>query len=103
MNITFDEQISWTPALEGVVTWATVDGNKVGCVLEGRVIAEYFAVENKRGRIKHAYLVNRAFLEEIVRDAIERGMVDERNELLLGKRELAPYFEKRAASVVSRK
>ena len=94
MNIQFDDRIYWTAGLEGVVTSATVDGEKVYCVLEGRVIAKHFGMPNDQWKIQKAYLQNRRFLEGIIRDAIERGMVDERNELLLGEDELMPYLEK---------
>lgn len=98
MKIDFEKEIFWSSGLEGVGTWAIVDGKRVGCVFEGRAIAEYFGAENRQWPIELTYLRNRTFMEEIVRDAIERGMVDERNELLLGKRELTPYFEKRAVT-----
>lgn len=96
MNIEFDEEIDWSAGLEGVVTSATVDGEKVYCVLEGRVIAKHFGMPDNQWQIQKAYLQNRSFLEGIIHDAIERGMVDERNELLLGEDELRPYLEKAA-------
>lgn len=98
MTITFEKDIHWTPALEGVVTWARVDGKRVGCVFEGRVIAEHFGAENSPSRIEAAFWVNRAFLWDIARDAIERGMFNRFGEVLLGKHELLPYFEKSRAT-----
>lgn len=97
MNIQFDEQVKWTPALEGVAIWMTVDGKRVGCVMEGRVLAKHFGVENRAWKLEEAFLVHREFLQEIIRDAIARGMVNEHNHLLLGKRELMPYLEKATA------
>ncbi|MGZ5432349.1 MAG: DUF1488 family protein [Thermoanaerobaculia bacterium] len=99
MNITFREQFYWADGLlRGVASSATVDDKVVPFILEGRALAEYFGVEDKQWPIEVAYMRNRAFLEEIVRDAIERGMFNRWGEVLLGKRELTPYFEKRAAS-----
>lgn len=94
MNIEFAKHIEWTPALEGVVTWAIVDGKRVGCVLEGRVLAKHFGAEDEPYAIEIAYQRNRDFLEGIIRDAIERGMIDDWGELLLGEDELMPYLEK---------
>jgi hypothetical protein len=99
MNITFDEKFYWADGLlRGVASSAVVDGKVVPFIFEGRALAAYFGAENKRWPIQVAYMRNRAFLHEIVRDAIERGMFNGRGEVLLGEDELTPYFEKHAAT-----
>lgn len=99
MNIEFEKEIFWSHGMKGVGTYATVDGKTVACLFEGRAIAEYFGAENRQWPIEVAYLRNRAFMEDIVRDAIRRGMVNARNELMLGKDELTPYFRQRDAAL----
>lgn len=101
MNIDFDLKIEWTDSMEGVLTWATVHGKRIACVLEGRVLARHFGAEDEPYAIETTYRRNRDFLERIIRDAIERGMVDEWNELLLGEDELRPYLEKAATPVTA--
>jgi len=98
MNITFDEDFYWAKGLRGVASKAVVDGKVVPFIFEGRALAQHFGTENQPWPIEIAFMKNRAFLEEIVRDAIGRGMLNSRGELLLGADELTPYFEKHAAT-----
>ncbi len=98
MTIEFHEEIYWVKGLGGVASSVKVGGKVTSFILEGRAIAEYFGVPNEDWRIEKAYLQNRPFLEEIVIDAIRRGMFNNWGEVLLGKKELTPYFEKRSAS-----
>jgi hypothetical protein len=104
MDIQFDRNVEWTPALEGVAIWMTVDGKRVGCVMEGRVLAKHFGVKNKPITMEGTFWRNRDFLEGIIRDAIARGMVKTvhgRNQLLLGEEELRPYLEKAAGTATA--
>jgi hypothetical protein len=98
MNITFDAVSHWMDGLDGLGSWATVDGKRVHFILEGRALAEYFGVENKPWPIQAAYIRNHEFVQEIVRDAIQRGKFNPWGEVLLGKKDLIPYFEKRSAT-----
>jgi hypothetical protein len=98
MNIEFHKQIYWARGMRGVASSVKVDGKVISFIMEGRALAEYFGVPNEDWRIEKAYLQNRPFLEEIVIDAIQRGMFNKFGEVLLGKDELTPYFEKRSAS-----
>jgi len=98
MKITFGEQCRWVDGLDGVASAATVDGKVVPFIMEGRALAEYFGVLNKPWPIEAAYIRNHEFLEEIVRDAIQRGKFNRLGEVWLGKKDLLPYFEKRAAT-----
>ena len=94
MDISLQNWTYWSYAMEGVLIRGTVDGQRITCILEGRVLARHFGVENDRWAIQKAFARNGEFMWEMLRDAIERGMLDERNELLLGEDELMPYLEK---------
>lgn len=99
MSIEFSKNdIYWFHELLAVASWAVVDGKVVRFALEGRVIAEYFGVKNESSEIQKAYVQNRSFLEEIVKDTIRRGTFNKWGEVLLGKEELTPYFEQRSAT-----
>jgi hypothetical protein len=95
MTITFDDDVYWAESLRGVASVAHVDGKMVPFVLEGRALAEYFGVENDRWALRFTFRRNRAFLEDVVRDAIQRGMFTRHGEVLLGEDELKPYFQER--------
>jgi Protein of unknown function (DUF1488) len=95
MTITFDDDVYWAEGLRGVASVARVDGKVVPVVMEGRALAEYFGVENERWTLQFTFMRNRAFLEDVVRDAIERGMFTRHGEVLLGEDELTPYFRER--------
>jgi hypothetical protein len=99
MTITFEESCRWVAGLDAVMSKANVDGRVVRFFLEGRALADYFGTRYEPTAVEFTYMRNYKFLNEIVADAIRRGMFNRWGEVLLGKKDLTPYFEKRDAAI----
>ena len=97
MNITF-ETWTWNEVYEGVALYGNADGRGVGLLFAGEVLAELFDVPNDPLRIVNAFKWNRAFIEEIARSVIEAGKLRDHRKVILERKDLLPYFEKRAAT-----
>jgi Protein of unknown function (DUF1488) len=75
-----------------------VDGRYFGIIFSTDALAELFQVPHDPYDVENAFMRNQAFMEEIARDIIERGKLDEEGEACLSKEDLLPYFERRAAT-----
>ena len=98
MKITFAKWGRWNTALECVALYGTVDGRRFGIAFSGTAISEFFGVEKDPFVIENAFMRNQAFMNEIAREVIEAGRLEEDNTLILHKKDLLSYLERRAAT-----
>lgn len=98
MTFEFEKWGIWNRAYEGVALYGVADGRGVGLLFAGEVLAEFFNVANEPDRIENAFNRNKKFMEEIARSVIEAGRLGERRRVILERKDLLPYFEKRAAT-----
>lgn len=98
MKIEFEEWGVWSTAVRSVALYGTVDGRYVRLAFSGSALAELFGVEDDPFAVETAFMRNQKFMEEIARDFIEAGKLEDDGSILLETDDLLPYFERRAAT-----
>ncbi len=98
MNIELEEWGFWSTAMASVALYGTVDGKYVRLAFAGEPLSELFGVANEPFVIEKAFRQNEKFMEEIARDVIEAGRIEQDGSILLDKEDLLPYFQRRAAT-----
>lgn len=98
MKIEFEEWGRWSSAMSSVALYGTVDGRYVRLAFSGSALAELFGVKKDPILLQETFMRNEKFMEEIARDFIEAGRLEDDGSILLEKEDLRPYFERRAAT-----
>lgn len=98
MKIEFEDWGIWNEEYEAVVLHGTVDGQGFALIYAAEVLAELFDVSNKPNRLEGVFKQNMEFMQHIGRSVIEAGMLRWDGIVILERKDLLPYFEKRAAT-----
>ena len=101
MKIKFDEWGEWSEAVASVAQYGTVDGRPFVIAYAGTALAELFGVANEPYVLEYAFMRNQAFMNEISLDIIESGRLRADYKVVLYKKDLIPYFERRAATATA--
>lgn len=98
MNLEFEKWGEWSSAMRSVALYGTLDGQYVRLAFSGSALAQLFYVEDDPFIVETTFMRNQQFMEEIARDVIEAGKLEDDGSILLEKEDLLPYFERRAAT-----
>ena len=98
MKFEFAEWGWWSDDYISVVLFGVVDGKEFGLAFASEVLAEFFDVPKTPSRLQEVFNRNKALMEEISRDLVEAGKLGDDEFALVYRKDLLPYFERRAAS-----